>query len=382
VAHDLPGVLDPDAPVQPDHVAPGLGQGGEERRVPGGEVDGGDARRRRGRPGCASCREDRAAVVVRVEGAGPGVEELDAPGPRLHLGPSEGDEVLAPVRHELVPEARLPPHERLGAGALPGPGGLHHVGHEGEGRADEPQDRNVQLLLQDLEGPHHEVEAVPGVEGSERADRLGGVVGVGKDGPQPLLDPHVDPGTQEDRGDVGVEDRAVDREVLQGELRDVGGEAGIAGHRQEVLVALELVVAREGAAGLAHEPDGGAVEGLAAEGTEEAVVHRFGVAGRRGPEGVSGSARPGIYHPPVGAAPRDSGGCPGGPVRLISGGAVAPQPSFTPQPSGAPHPCRPSAPPSPPPKRSWAATSPCWTTGSFRSSTTWAPTRTWSAPPG
>ena len=45
VADDLQAVVEPDSPVDADHVAAGLGQERQQRRVAGGEVDHRHARR-------------------------------------------------------------------------------------------------------------------------------------------------------------------------------------------------------------------------------------------------------------------------------------------------------------------------------------------------
>ena len=88
-----------------------------------------------------------------------------------------------------------------------------------------------------------------------------------------VAEPITDAQRLGDHQDVAEEDRGVElREAtqrLQGHFdRKVGGTD----HRDEVGLGLEGPVLGQVATGLAHDPDGGATMGLAAQGGEEAVA--------------------------------------------------------------------------------------------------------------
>ncbi|MFM1942902.1 MAG: hypothetical protein RI897_1884 [Verrucomicrobiota bacterium] len=60
-------------------------------------------------------------------------------------------------------------------------------------------------------------------------------------------------------------------EATDGLEGDFGGEVGGLDELDESVFFLEGAVFGEGAAGLAHEPDGGAVDGLGVQGAEETI---------------------------------------------------------------------------------------------------------------
>src|SRR5207342_2923209 len=73
--------------------------------------------------------------------------------------------------------------------------------------------------------------------------------------------------------DVGEQDRGVEREAAQRLQRDFAGEFRGLGHRQEAAgLGARGAVLGQVAAGLAHQPDRGAVDGLTAQGAEETIV--------------------------------------------------------------------------------------------------------------
>ena len=78
--------------------------------------------------------------------------------------------------------------------------------------------------------------------------------------------------------DVGEQDRRVQRETAQRLQGDFAGQFRGLGHGQEAAGGGAAgAVLGQVAAGLAHQPDGGAVHGLAAQGAQQAVVgKRFG----------------------------------------------------------------------------------------------------------
>ncbi len=72
--------------------------------------------------------------------------------------------------------------------------------------------------------------------------------------------------------DVGEDDRGVELEALERLERDLGGQLGGVADVPEAVLGAHLAVAGQVAAGLAHQPDGGAVDGAAFESGEETLA--------------------------------------------------------------------------------------------------------------
>ena len=85
----------------------------------------------------------------------------------------------------------------------------------------------------------------------------------------------------EGKEEVGEDDGGVDAEALGGGDGDFGGDVGRAADVEEGVVLADGHVLRHVAAGLAEEPDGGAVDGLAEAGADEAAA-ALGMQGRAG----------------------------------------------------------------------------------------------------
>ena len=114
-----------------------------------------------------------------------------------------------------------------------------------------------------------EVVGAVGAEGADLVERCGGGCGLGAFvGDEFEVEAHGGEGEQE----VGEDDGGVDAEAFGGGDGDFGGDVGGAADVEEGVVLADGHVLRHVAAGLAEEPDGGAVDGLAEAGTNEAAA--------------------------------------------------------------------------------------------------------------
>ena len=95
--------------------------------------------------------------------------------------------------------------------------------------------------------------------------------GVLDDGADVGLDAVGDAHALEGQHDVGEEDGGVDAQALHGHEGDLGGQLRGGGEGEDVVALPQLAVVGKGAAGLAHEPDGGGVDGLAAAGRQHSL---------------------------------------------------------------------------------------------------------------
>ena len=82
-----------------------------------------------------------------------------------------------------------------------------------------------------------------------------------------------------DDQDVAEDDGGVDPEPVHRLERHLDGQLGRPDHGEEVGALPHRAVLGEVAAGLAHHPHGGPLDGLAPAGAEEEIVHAFS-AGR------------------------------------------------------------------------------------------------------
>ena len=131
--------------------------------------------------------------------------------------------------------------------------------------------------------------------GAEGAGLVGGADG-GEDagalvGDELEVEAHGGEGEQE----VGEDDGGVDAEALGGGDGDLGGELGCAADVEQGVAAADGAVLRHVAAGLAEEPDGGAVDGEAEAGAKETAAtrggSRFRLENRGGGRGLSRRVR-------------------------------------------------------------------------------------------
>ena len=281
-ADPFPRPIERDAPVHADRVAAGVAHRRQELAGPHAEVDRGhrEVREHPRRP-----RLHRPLVVARRERPRPRVEQLH----RLCTGLDLREQVGARDRRERIhqrrPRGGVVVHQRLRPDVVARRAALDQVARERERRAGEPDQRDRELLAQE-------------------ADRLGdvGLVHVGLERAEPRdagrvpdrlvddrtdarLDPDGDPDRRDRHHDVGEHDRRVQRHPPEGLQGELDGELRLADRLEDVPVTAELPVLGQVPARLAHEPDRGAVDGLAPERAKESVVHgpkdTDGYGGRR-----------------------------------------------------------------------------------------------------
>ena len=116
-----------------------------------------------------------------------------------------------------------------------------------------------------------DVEEVVGAVGAEGLDLLAGADGVVDYGAFAVDEFEVEAHGGEGEKEVGEDDGGVDAEALRGGDGDFGGDVGGAADVEEGVVLADGHVLGHVAAGLAKEPDGGAVDGQAETGTDEAA---------------------------------------------------------------------------------------------------------------
>ena len=127
-----------------------------------------------------------------------------------------------------------------------------------------------------------DVEEVVGAVGAEGLDVLEGADGGVDDGAFAGDELEVEAHGGEGEQEVGEDDGGVDAEALGGGDGDFGGDVWGAADVEQGVVLADGHVLRHVAAGLAEEPDGRAVDGLAEAGADEAAGSRRGWRSRGG----------------------------------------------------------------------------------------------------
>ena len=164
-------------------------------------------------------------------------------------------------------------HERLRPRVVARRTALDQVAREGERRAGEPDQRHVQLLPQQTDRLEQVRLVDLRFERAEPIEVARGADGLVDDGPRPGLDANADPDRRERDHDVAEHDRGVERHPAERLERDLDGQLRVATGLEDVSLATELAVFGQVAPGLAHEPHGREVHGLAAQRAQEAIVH-------------------------------------------------------------------------------------------------------------
>ena len=135
---------------------------------------------------------------------------------------------------------------------------LDGVGDEGEGRADEAEQRRLPLGLraQVAEDCSDEGEVAVGVVERRHAEHVVHTAqGCADDGPTPLDDVEVDAERGERREDVGEHDHSVDSERAPWLQRELGRDLRrLRTHAERVLVGVRAKVGHV-ASSLSHEPN-------------------------------------------------------------------------------------------------------------------------------
>ena len=117
-----------------------------------------------------------------------------------------------------------------------------------------------------------DVVEVVGAVGAEGLDLFEGAERCVDDGAFAGDEFEVEAHGREGKQEVGEDDGGVDAEAFGGGDGDFGGDFGGAADVEQRVVAADGHVFRHVAAGLAEEPDGGAVDGLAEAGADEAAA--------------------------------------------------------------------------------------------------------------
>ena len=161
-------------------------------------------------------------------------------------------------------------HEFLGLDVIARAAAFNHVAGEGEGRAAESDDAERVLEMGDdaLDGVGN-VGQLGGAVGDERIDGFGIAERLVDDGAFALLEFKVEAHAIEREEQVGKDDGGVDAELFRGGDSDFGGKLGAPADFEERMMAADFHVFGHIAAGLAEEPDGGTVDGLAQAGADE-----------------------------------------------------------------------------------------------------------------
>ncbi len=271
-ADPLPPLVEPDAPVEADHVAPGLGHRLEQVRGAGSEVD---RRHVDGVEDSFRIRRDELLVVVAGEGADPGVEELNRIRARLdgraQIGLRGHGELLA----QRVPDLGRAVHAALRDRELTRRPALDEVARDRERAAAEADER----LLGSERGAHepHRVE-----------DERHGLFRVGHtqalhvrhrphrlrdDRPHALDEIDVDAHPEDRKHDVREHHRRVDAVRAHRLERDLRAELRLAADLEQRVPLPDLAVAGQRPPGLAHEPDRRPLDGLLASRSDQQRCH-------------------------------------------------------------------------------------------------------------
>ena len=184
VTDALPGVVEVDAPVEAHDVAAGVAHQVEQRRVPGAEVDGGNAGLADGIEDAGHVGQHRRLVLAGAQDADPAIEDLDNLGAGGDLLPEVADDDLRGLVHERRPEVGAGEHESLGLVVVAGGPALDHVAGKGEGGAGEADERGaaVELPPDKADGVEEIGGGLGGVDDADGVNLGLGAYGVVDDG--------------------------------------------------------------------------------------------------------------------------------------------------------------------------------------------------------
>ena len=285
-------------PVQGENVRPGGREALQETARTAAVEDEGEVRVRLLHlvDDALEVREAESLEVSGGELAGPAVEDLHhlRAAVRLVLDVLDhgvGDGLEEGVVHLGGVEGHLLDHLVVGGGAA-----LDDVGREGEGRAHETEDGGVvaHLLAKQAEGLAHEADGLLRLEVGEGLDVVHAADGVHDDGTGALDNVEGNVHAGEGSEDVGEEDDAVGLERLPGLQGDLDGEVdGLGALAEGGVLLAQVLVDLHVATRLAHHPDGGALDVLAADGAEHEGVLSAGGLGVRGGVHLDGAQRSG-----------------------------------------------------------------------------------------
>lgn len=202
-----------------------------------------------------------------------GVEDLESIGPGFDLHFQEGDDGVGDTGEELVKEGRVGVEQLFSGERFRVAAALEHIVGECPGGAGEAEECALvaEFLFDAFQGfgevlgffgdglRGEPVDVIGGTHGEFHFDTTGFTEAV--------FLAHAFGGDE----DIAEDDSAIEVEAADGLEGDLCGEVGGLDELDESVFFLEGPVFGEGAAGLAHEPDGGAVDGLGVQGAEEAI---------------------------------------------------------------------------------------------------------------
>ena len=233
------------------------------------------------------CRDDVANPLERgrfVVGAGddaaPAIEDLNRIGTGGDLRAKIRDQCGGEFFEEGVEGGAVGMKEEFDAFEFIGAAALDHIGGEGPRRAAETEEHFFAGEFAPQEGQ------CGGDVGEFFRNGVGGVERVDlRAGFEPEIHPDAASVAERvalaeslgDHEDVGEENRGVEAgEAMERLERHFGGERGGAHHFKERGLRLERAIFGQVAAGLAHDPERGALEGRAGEGGEETLAGSHG----------------------------------------------------------------------------------------------------------
>ena len=260
------------AVVHTDDVCTGFVHGGQQGGGAGAEVDARHTVFAHHVEGGCGVRLHVAAVVAFAEGACPGVEELHGGCARLDLCAQELACGAGCPGGEFVPGGGVGVHHGARAQVVAGGAAFDHVGGDGEGGSGEADERGVaEHFYGGGDGFADGVE-VAVFEFGQGAHLVEGADGLVEYGAPTGHDVDVDARKLHGDDDVGEEDAGVDLVAADGLHGDFCGEVGGEACVQHGDAFARLAVFGQGAACLAHEPDGSVAGGAAGEGAEHGRV--------------------------------------------------------------------------------------------------------------
>ena len=136
------GIVQPQPPIDTDHVAARFAQQRRQGRIARGKMDhrhaGADPLNHR-----AAVRQDVAAVVIHTQATDPAIEELNGLGPGVDLGVEIQGHAAGDAAHHDVPRGRVAIHQALGGAVVAARAAFDRVGGQGKRRAAEADQRHV-----------------------------------------------------------------------------------------------------------------------------------------------------------------------------------------------------------------------------------------------
>ena len=268
-----PTFVERDAPVESDHVRSGLFHRGKKRGAVGAEVNDRHSGLLQLLHHAGDVGQNVAAIVFHAEASDPAIENLDDVGPGADLISGIGGGHDDQFAHQRVPVVGRVVHHFFGVDVVARASAFDHVAGEGEGSATEADHRQlVAEMLCDQGNSFGDISEFGGAVGAQVRD-----VFLAADG---LLDDWTFSGGEmegqahdfERQQEVGEDDGGVDAEEFGGGNGDLGGKRGLLADFEKRMLLADRAIFGHIASGLAHEPDGRAVDGLRFAGAHEAGI--------------------------------------------------------------------------------------------------------------